>query len=128
MAALKVHGFEVRIDRQDLPQLEDWERELLDFIRQADSVVLIVSPHSLASQVVEWELEQVRLNRKRLAPVMIADIEGVVLPREIAKINYLVFSDPALLEQRADELASALNTDIAWIKEHDGVARRRDAG
>jgi TIR domain len=81
VAALKVRGFEVRIDRQDLPQLEDWERELLDFIRQADSVVLIVSPHSLASQVVEWELEQVRLNRKRLAPVMIADI---VLPREIA--------------------------------------------
>jgi hypothetical protein len=76
VAALKVHGFEVRIDRQDLPQLEDWERELLDFIRQADSVVLIVSPHSLASQVVEWELEQVRLNRKRLAPVMIAETTG----------------------------------------------------
>jgi formylglycine-generating enzyme required for sulfatase activity len=118
VAALKVRGFEVRIDRQDLPKLEDWERELLNFIRQADSVVLIVSPHSLASKVVEWELEQVRLNGKRLAPVMIGDIEGVVLPREIAKINYLVFSDPTLLEQRADELASALNTDIAWIKEH----------
>jgi formylglycine-generating enzyme required for sulfatase activity len=118
VAALKTRGFEVRIDRQDLPKLEDWERELLDFIRQADTVVFIVSPHSLASKVVEWELEQVRLNGKRLAPVVIGDISGLVLPRDIVKINYLIFGDSALVEQRADELARALNTDVAWIKEH----------
>jgi formylglycine-generating enzyme required for sulfatase activity len=118
VAALKVRGFAVRIDRQDLPKIEDWERELLDFIREADAVVFIVSPYSLASKAVEWELEQVRLNGKRLAPVVIGDIEGVTLPRDIAKINYLVFGDPALMEQRADELAIALNTDRAWIKEH----------
>src|SRR5260221_4008490 len=51
VAALKARGLEVRIDRQDLPKLEDWERELLDFIRQADTVVFIASPHSLASKV-----------------------------------------------------------------------------
>src|SRR5690606_6085240 len=45
--ALKARGFEVLIDRQSLPKLEDWERELLGFIQQSDTVVFIVSPHSL---------------------------------------------------------------------------------
>jgi formylglycine-generating enzyme required for sulfatase activity len=118
VAALKARGFEVRIDRQDLPKLEDWERELLDFIRQSDTVVFIASPHSLASKVVEWELAQVHLNGKRLAPVVSGTIEGIALPQEIAKINYVAFDDPALFDERADELARALNTDLAWVKEH----------
>jgi TIR domain len=50
--ALKARGFDVLIDRQNLPKLEDWERELLGFIQQADTVVFIVSRHSLASKVV----------------------------------------------------------------------------
>jgi hypothetical protein len=70
--ALTARGFEVKIDRQDLPKLEDWERELLHLIRQCDTVVFVVSPNSLASTVVGWEVEQVRLCGKRLAPVVIA--------------------------------------------------------
>jgi len=116
--ALKARGFDVKIDRQDLPKLEDWERELLNFIRQCDTVVFIVSPHSLGSPVVEWEVEQVRLNGKRLAPVVIADIAGQPVPHEIGRINYVFFTEPALFEQRCDELARALNTDVAWLKEH----------
>src|SRR5262249_42826469 len=118
VAALKARGFDVRIDRQDLPKLEDWERELLDFIRQADTIIFIASPHSLGSKVVDWELAQVRANGKRLAPVVIGDIAGVALPQDIAKINYLAFDDPAAFEQRADELARALITDLTWVKEH----------
>jgi hypothetical protein len=43
-AALMERGFQVLIDRQDLSNLENWERELLGFIRQADTVIFIVSP------------------------------------------------------------------------------------
>jgi len=87
-------------------------------LRQADTVLFIASPHSLVSKVVEWELAQVRLNGKRLAPVVIGDIEGIDLPQEIAKINYVAFDDSTVFDQRADELAHALNTDVAWLKEH----------
>src|SRR5262245_59383688 len=71
--ALEARGFSVLIDRRDLPKLADWERELLGFIRQADTVVFIVSPHSISSKVCAWEIEQVRAHAKRLAPVVIAD-------------------------------------------------------
>jgi formylglycine-generating enzyme required for sulfatase activity len=118
VAALRARGLDVKIDRQDLPKLEDWQRELLGFIRAADTIVFVVSNHSLASNVVSWEIEQVRLNHKRLAPVVIADVRDAAVPPEIARINYLYFTDEALFERNADDLALALNTDLDWVKEH----------
>src|SRR5262249_47455203 len=85
---------------------------------QADTIVFIVSPHSVGSKVCAWEVEQVRTHGKRLAPVVIAEVQSLSVPDEIAKINYLFFTDDAQFEQRADELARALNTDVAWLKEH----------
>jgi len=50
VAALEARGIEVKIDRRDLPLLEEWQRELLGFIQRADAVVLIVSPNSIGSK------------------------------------------------------------------------------
>jgi formylglycine-generating enzyme required for sulfatase activity len=116
--ALKARGFEVQIDRQDLPKLEDWERELLHLIRQCDTVVFVVSPNSLASTVVGWEVEQVRLCGKRLAPVVIGTVDGLTVPPDISRINYIFFSDDAQFDQRVDDLAHALNSNVAWLREH----------
>jgi hypothetical protein len=38
-AALETRGIEPKIDTRDLPKLEDWRRELLGFIREADAVI-----------------------------------------------------------------------------------------
>ena len=37
--ALEARGLAPKIDTRDLPKLEDWRRELLGFIREADAVV-----------------------------------------------------------------------------------------
>ena len=127
VTALETRGLNVLIDRRDLPLLEDWERELIGFIRQSDTVVFVVSPHSIASKVCAREIEQVRLHSKRLSPVVIAEMQGVEVPPEISRINYLFFTDDRLFEERADELARALNTDVNWLKEHTRlgeIARR----
>jgi formylglycine-generating enzyme required for sulfatase activity len=116
--AMGQRGLDVRIDRRDLPKLEDWRRELTDFIRKSDTTVVIVSPNSLASPVVGWEVEQVTHHGKRLAPIVIADISGLVVPPDIARINFADFREPERFEADADELAKALKTDIAWLKEH----------
>src|SRR4051794_7194455 len=115
---LKARGFQVRMDLRDLPKLEDWQRELLELIRQADTVVFIVSQHSLTSPVVAWEIDQVRLHGKRLAPVVIGDVAGLQIPSEISRINYVYFTDQNRFDQNTDELVGALNTDIVWLKEH----------
>lgn len=116
VAALEARSFDVLIDRRDLPALEDWERELVGFIRQSDTVVFLVSRNSIASKVCGWEIEQVRSYAKRLAPVVIADMQGVEVPHETSRINYLFFTDESQFEQRADDLARAL--DVAWLKAH----------
>jgi formylglycine-generating enzyme required for sulfatase activity len=116
--ALKGRGFDVRIDRRDLPKLEDWKRELTHLIRQADTVILIVSRNSLSSPVVAWEVDQVRGLGKRLAPVVISDLADLAVPADVSRINYALFSDPSRFETNVDELATALTTDSAWLKDH----------
>lgn len=127
VAALEARDIEVLIDRRDLPDFEDWKRELEDFIRASDTVVFVVSPHSLNSPVCQWELDQVATQNKRLAPVVLAKVPDDRIPESISRLNYIPFDPPNDFEIQAGRLAKALSTDIGWIREHTrlaGLARR----
>ena len=132
--ALERRNFEVIIDRRSLPALEDWERELLGFIRAADTVVFIVSPASLRSPVCQWEVDQVKAHGKRLAPVSLipaAELSRYAIPSEIARINMIFFTEPAHPGEMLDRLVTALRTDRQWWLEHTrlvGLAMRWHEG
>jgi|GEM_PF-6740982 len=128
-AALEARGIHPIIDTRDLPKLEDWRRELLGFIRESDAVIFVLSSHSVASPVCAWEVEQAASLNKRLAPVVLEHVSDELVPPALAKINYLDFIDSLSFEKQADVLASALSTDLGWIKEHTRlgeVSRRWD--
>jgi TIR domain len=118
VAALEARGLAPKIDTRDLPKLEDWRRELLGFIREADAIVFIVSPNSIFSPVCLWEIEEVAKLNKRLAPIVLERVSDDRIPEAIAKINYLFFDRSDDFEHQADELARALQTDLIWLKEH----------
>jgi formylglycine-generating enzyme required for sulfatase activity len=122
VAALEARGLAPVIDTRDLPKLEDWRRELLGFIREADAVVFIVSPNSVSSPVCSWEVEQVAKLNKRLAPIVLERVSDDRIPEAIAKINYLFFDQPNDFEAQAHGLAQALQTDLPWLKEHTRLA------
>jgi len=122
VAALEQRNITCSIDTRDLPTLEDWRRELLGFIRGADAVVFVVSPSSIESPVCTWEIEQVREQSKRLAPVVVERVADDRMPEALARINYLFFDGAEEFETCADRLASALQTDITWVKEHTRIA------
>ncbi|WP_315730381.1 MULTISPECIES: toll/interleukin-1 receptor domain-containing protein [unclassified Bradyrhizobium] len=129
VVALEARGLKPKIDTRDLPKLEDWRRELLGFIREADAAVFIVSPNSISSPVCAWEVEQIAALNKRLAPIVLERVPDGSVPEAIAKINYLFFDGTDDFDAQADELARALQTDMAWLKEHRRVgelARRWD--
>jgi hypothetical protein len=129
VVALEARGLKPKIDTRDLPKLEDWRRELLGFIREADAVVFIVSPNSISSPICAWEVEQVAALNKRLAPIVLKRVPDDRIPEAIAKVNYLFFDGTDDFDAQADELARALQTDIAWLKEHTRIgelARRWD--
>jgi hypothetical protein len=81
-------------------------------------VVFIVSPRSIASKVCAWEVEQMAVLDKRLAPVVLERVGNDKIPTDITRINYLFFDLPNDFEAQAEELARALATDIAWLHEH----------
>jgi WD40 repeat protein len=116
--ALELRGFRVLIDRRDLPDLVQWQQELLNLIRQADTVVFVVSPRSIESKVCAWEVAQVAALNKRLAPIVLEKVDNDKIPDSISKINYLFFDPPNHFASQVDRLASALNTDIDWWHDH----------
>ena len=87
--ALLARGFEITIDRRDLPFGEKWQSELAEFIRLSDTVVWLVSDASIQSKWVNWELDEVARRNKRLVPVMIAETARDALPRQLGEIHIL---------------------------------------
>jgi WD40 repeat protein len=124
VTALEGQDFEVTIDRRNLPYGEEWQKELGDFIRGADTVVWLVSPDSVASKWCNWELGEVGRLHKRLVTVKIRPVALEELPESLGKINLLPAEgvyDPAA---HLALLVTTLNTDGAWTKESTRLADR----
>jgi len=80
-ARLRESGYEVFVDHE--PKISAaWAREIEGPIRGADAVIAIVSPRSMQSEMLEFELEtaydqQVRTGKPAILPVIIGEPEGV---------------------------------------------------
>jgi hypothetical protein len=115
--ALAARGFEVTIDRLDLPFGEKWQLELAEFIRLSDTVVWLVSEASVQSKWVNWELDEVARRNKRLVPVMVGDTPRATLPRQIGEIHILPADGLFDRVRDLDALVQVLNTDRIWLKQ-----------
>jgi hypothetical protein len=127
-AALKLAGFDTRIDRT-MPGGDEWEKRLIAFIRDADSVVFVLSPSSASSKWCEWEVNQAVENGKRILPILCRPLEGVSPPPKLASLNYVYFyaepkSPGSGWGTGIAQLASALNTDLEWLREHTRYLQR----
>src|SRR5262245_29582845 len=87
VAALESEGCEVTLDRRDLTDGEEWQKELGDFIRASDTVVWLVSPDSVASKWCNWELGEVGRLNKRLVPIRIREVAPEKLPESLGRVH-----------------------------------------
>lgn len=130
--ALRSRHFGVFKDTDDILPTEEWKTRLQDLIEEADTIVFLLSPHSAVSEVCAWEVEYASALNKRIAPIVIEDVEGTNIPPLLARLNFIFCTPRDPFEDAVDTLASALSTDIEWIREHTrlaGLARRwGDAG
>jgi hypothetical protein len=79
-AALKERAFEPLIDRSEIYAFEDWWKRIQALIAQADTVIFVLSPDAVASEVCAKEVAFAASLNKRFAPVIgqeIADISRV---------------------------------------------------
>ncbi len=117
-AALKARGIEALIDRTEIYAFEDWWKRIEALIGQADTVVFVISPDAVASDVCHKEVAFAASLNKRFAPVVCRRADDNTVPEALARLNFIFFDDEARLEQSADKLAEALQTDIEWIRRH----------
>ena len=126
-AALKMRGFEPLIDRTEIYAFEDWWKRIKALISGADTVVFVLSPDAIASDVALKEVAHAASLNKRFAPIVCRRVEDGAVPEPLRRLNFIFFDDPVRFEVSADLLADALRSDIGWIRQHTEfgeVARR----
>jgi hypothetical protein len=121
-AALKARGFEPLIDREEIYAFEDWWKRLQALIVRADTVVFVISPDAVASDVALKEVAHAAALNKRFAPIVYRRVDDGATPEALRRLNFIFFDDPACFETSADQLAEALRTDIGWIRQHTEFA------
>jgi len=119
--ALKARGFSPAIDRSEIYAFEEWWKRIETLITQADTVVFLLSPDSVVSEVALKEVSFAASLNKRFAPIVCHRVGDRAVPEVLAKLNYIFFDDEARFEESADRLAQALDTDIHWIRQHTEI-------
>ena len=64
-SALESRGIRTFIDRRHLPHGEKWHGEPADSISASDTVIRLVSAHSISSKWCNWELDEAQRQHRR---------------------------------------------------------------
>lgn len=134
--ALEALGHEVLIDRTGIHAAENWQHRLGEMIAEADTIVFLLSPSSVSSDVCNWEVERASELNKRMIPSLISPLVERSPHPQLQSLNYIrFFSDPSLPGSGwgagLAQLSAALTVNVEWIREHTrltGLARRWEVG
>lgn len=129
--ALQKDGYDVWIDWEDIPKATNWLNEIYSGIETASAFILIVSEHSLKSEVCNDEIAHARKFNKRIIPIIrqvpTPDTEKLVnqawegatwggIARDnwqnTRKLNWLMFHDDNHFQADYDALITTLNEDV----------------
>ena len=127
-AALLAYDFAVTIDRESITSGEDWKKRLGVLIRDADTIVFVLSPASARSPVCAWEATEAVSRGKRIVPILCRPLDGATPPPELAALQYTYFYDDPRFPGSGfgtglNSLRLALNTDLGWLHEHTRYLR-----
>jgi len=116
--ALKERGFEPLVDRAEIYAFEDWWKRIQSLIEKSDTVVFVLSPDSVASEVCAKEVGHASALNKRFAPIVMRRIDDKLVPEALARLNFIFFDDETKFAASFERLCEALATDIGWIRKH----------
>jgi WD40 repeat protein len=115
--------FEILFDRIGIGHGEEWRGRLGRLIVESDTVVFILSPDSVASEVCAWEIDEARRLSKRIIPVLWRAVDFAKVPAGLSAINAVPF-DGERAVSGLPKLITALNSDLAWLREHTRLGER----
>lgn len=132
--ALQKRGREVWVDWDSIPSGADWWEEIKLGIEVADTMIFVLSPESVASEVCGRELEHALQHQKRLLPVVCKDVDPALVHSELGKINWIFLRDTDNFEVGFRSLVAALDADLSYVRTHtrllvratEWIARNKD--
>ena len=128
-AALTLCGFDTTLDRHGISGGEAWQTRLGVLIRDADTIVFVLSPSSARSDICGWEVAEAIKQGKRIIPILCRPLGDAVPPSQLSDLNYIYFhADPKSpgsgFGNGLTQLVKALNTDLSWLREHTRYFQR----
>src|SRR5262249_40645915 len=102
--ALKDRGFEPLIDRSDIYAFEDWWERIEGMISEADTVVFILSPDAVSSDICQKEVALAASLNKRLAPIAFRKPQMADIPEPLQRLNFISFDQDTYFEQGTSKL------------------------
>jgi TIR domain len=84
-------------------------------ITKADTVVFVLSPDSVASNVCRKEVAFAASLNKRFAPIVCRPVDVAVVPQELARLNFIFFEDQTLFEESAATFLRAWNSLASYV-------------
>ncbi len=97
-SALKARAFDPLIDRTKIYVFEDWWKRIQNLIVKADTVVFVLSPNSVASDICKKEVEFAASLNKRFAPIECHPVDVGLVPEALRRLNFEFFDDPERFE------------------------------
>lgn len=124
VAALELAAdFEILIDRVGIGHGEAWRERLGRLIIECDTMVFILSPDSISSEVCAWEIGEARRLAKRIVPVLWREVDFAAVPDELSALNAVPFTGENAVSG-LPKLVIALNSDLEWLREHTRLGER----
>ena len=126
VAGLELAGFAPFLDRHDIAPGEPWEERLGGLIKQADTVVFIISPEAMRSDRCEWEINRTLDLSKRLMPLVFKPVPEADIPEQLKRRQFVRFDAGPGITRPLGQLAAALRQDLDWVREHTRIGELAD--
>jgi formylglycine-generating enzyme required for sulfatase activity len=124
LKGLRLLGFAPFLDRNDIVPGEPWEERLEELIREADTVVFVISPEAVKSKRCRWEIDKAIALPRRLMPVVFKPVPEAEIPEQLGPRQFARFDAGAGFVEPLGRLAEALRQDLDWIREHTWMGER----
>jgi formylglycine-generating enzyme required for sulfatase activity len=121
VTGLELVGFAPFLDQHDIAPGEDWEARLGGLIRQADTVVFVVSPEGVKSERCAWEVNTALADNKRVLPIVAKAVPDSEIPEQLRRRQFIRFDTGPGITRPLSQLADALRQDLDWIREHTRI-------
>ena len=115
---LTLARFRPFLDREGISYGEKWRERLSAEIEAADTILFVISPAAVGSEICEWEVAHAIELGKRIVPVYGLDTDHAAMPQNLRDRNYIDFRPNQNRFARLRELDSTLRRDEAWIRQH----------